>query len=290
MDGIMKPIEDPCADMANGFLLLDVSAFSEISYESFTTVPCIPSTLTKAEELMPRLVRIGDLLSPQLEQMIDIFREQAAGEHPFVICAWIECDLGIEEVAEHLARFLCGPGPDGAKVLWRFFDPRAFATSVSVFSKDQRESLLGPIRSWRFTWCRNWWEVTHAACNPTPFFDFQTGWPTKEQWPIVKATRVINKVLNRFGDGGEPTSEECLYRLRTSITYLEDGLRMNLRDENDLEEFVYLCARYGEAYRRHPKLVPIWDALIHEEISWTDVLSQLHAADFDRLNLLVYSQ
>lgn len=290
MNGIMKPIEDPCADMATGFLLLDVSAFSDISYESFTTVPCIPSMLTKAEELMPRLVRISDLSPLQLEQMIEIFREQAAGEHSFVICAWIESDLDMAELAEHVARFLCGPGPQGSKVLWRFFDPRAFATSVAVFSEDQLESLLGPITSWRFTWSRNWWQVTQIVCNPSPLFDFQKGWPTEEQWPTVTGTRVINKVLDRFDSDRKLTSEECLHLLRTTITHVEDGLRLNLRDENDLAEFVYLCAKYGEAYRRHPKLVPIWDALIHEEISWTDVLSQLQAADFDRLNQVVYSQ
>lgn len=289
MDGIMTPIEDPCADMASGFLLLDVSAFSDLSYESFTTVPCIPSTLTKAEELMPRLVRVSDLSPPQLEQMRDIFREQVAGEHPFVICAWIDCDLDVGDLAEHIARFLCGPGHDGAKVLWRFFDPRAFATSISVFSHEQRQSLLGPIKSWKFTWSRNWWQVTQDISDPSPLFDFQTGWPTAQQWPTVQGTRVINKVMKRLGEGRQLASGECLHFLQAAIAYFGDGLRLNIHDETDQVEFVYLCARYGAAYRRHPKLVPKWDALTQQKITWADVRSQLHTTDFDRLDVVVNS-
>lgn len=286
---IIEPIEDPCADLKTGFLLMDVSAFSDISYESFKTMACIPSALTKAEELMPRLVRIRDLSPPQLEQMIDIFRQQAAGEHPFVICGWIEADLDLEDLAEHIARLLCGPGHDGTKILWRFFDPRVFVTFISVSSQEQRQSLLGPIRSWKFTWCRNWWQVTQDVCDPSPLFDYQTGWPTAQQWSTVQATRVINKVMKQLADDKNLTSGECLHFLQAAITYFGDGLRLNLHDEDDRVEFVYLCAKYGAAYRNHPKLVPVWNALMREEISWVDVRSQLHAADFIRLDVVLNS-
>lgn len=289
MDGAMKPIEDPCADLTTGFLLMDVSASSDLDYGSFRTIPCVPSALTKAEALMPCLISVSDLSPAQLEQMVDIFRQQAAGEHSFVICAWIECDLEIGDLAEHLARFLCGPGPDGAKVLWRFFDPRTFATSMSVFSQEQRKSLLGPIGGWRFTWCRNWWLISQSPCEPCVLLDFHTGWPTGPQWPLVQGTRVVNKAINRLANEIKLAPKACLHILRAATTYLGDSMRLNLHNENDQAEFVYLCVKYGSAYRHHPKLARAWDALMQEKISWTDVCSQLHAADFDCLNVAIYS-
>ena len=286
----MKLIEDPCLDLTTGFLLVDVSNFPEISSESFKAVPCVASRLTNVEELMPRLVSVRDLSPPQLEQMIGIFRQQVAGEHAFALSAWLECDLEVEALAEHLARFLCGPGPDGVDVLWRFFDPRAFAITMSLFSQDQREALLGPIKSWRFTWCRSWWLVSQKVGEPSLLFDFQTGWPTEQQWPSIRRSRVLNKVMNLLGTDRRLTSEECLRYQQISIVYLDDCTRLlNLINEDDQSEFVYLCVKYGAAYRRHPKLAAGWDALKEKKISWTDLRSQLDAADFNRLNASLIS-
>ena len=285
----MNPIADPCADLTGGFLLMDVSANSDINYESFRTVSCVPSGLTKAAELMPCLISVSDLSSSQLEQLVDIFRQQATGEHAFAICAWIECDLKIGDLAEHLALFLCGLGPDGAKVLWRFFDPRAFATSMSVLSQEQRQSLLGPIKSWRFTWCRNWWLISHKPCKPCPLSDSHTGWPTAQQWPLVQGTRVIHRTVNQLDNEMKLRAEQCVQILNAAITSFEDAIRLNLHNENDQAEFVYLCVKYGPAYRRHPKLARAWDELTQGNVGWIDVRSQLLAADFDHLKVVIYS-
>ena len=285
----MMPIADPCANLTTGYLLVDVCAFSDINYEGIRRVACIPSLLTKAEELMPCLISVSELSLPQLEQITEIFRGQTAGDHSFAICAWLDSDLEIGELAEHLARFLCGPGPNETKVLWRFFDPRAFATSMLVFSQVQCRALLGPIKSWKFTWCRNWWQVSQNNFEQNPLSDCQAGWPTTEQWPVLRGARMINNVINRFCDGRTPLPEESLQYLTKGIIHLVDGLQLQLHDEDDLSEFVFLCVKYGSSYRRHPKLAQAWAVLTQEKISWTDVRSKLLPADFERLNIAIYS-
>lgn len=286
----MKPIEDPCADLTTGYLLVDVSNFSDIHSGRFKAVPCVPAALTNFEDLMPCLVSVKDLPPPQLEQMTDILRQQAAGEHGFAICAWLECDAEIEVLAEHLAQFLCGPGPDGSKVMWRFFDPRTFATAMAVFLQDQRYALLGPIKSWRLTWCRNWWLVSNESCRPNLLFNFQDGWPTEKQWQSIRWSRVLQNIMNALGADKRLTAEECLRYQNASIAYLNEGTQLlNLSDENDQSEFVYLCVKYGSAYRCHPKLAAGWEALKEKKISWTDLRFRLSAADFERLNSLLDS-
>jgi hypothetical protein len=222
--------------------------------------------------------------------MTDIFRQQAAGEHPFAICAWLECDLEIDELAEHLARFLCGPGPDGGKVMWRFYDPRALAITTSLFSQEQLEVLMGPIKSWRFTWCRHWWSVSPKFDSSVLHWDSQRGWPTEQQWPSIQKSRLLNNVMNDLGSDRKLTADECLKYQQAFVVCLEECTRLlNIADEDDQFEFIYLCIKYGVAYRRHPKLAAEWGKLKDGKISWTDLRFQLSAADLDRLDSVLDS-
>ena len=231
----MNPINDPCADLNAGYLLIDVLNFPDIGIglDNRQLVSCIPPMLSRSQDLMPRLVSIEELTSTQLEQMTDIFRQQAAGEHSFAICAWLECDLKIDELAEHLSRFLYGPGPGGDKVLWRFYDPRAFAIAMSLFSQEQLVVLMGPIKSWRFTWCRHWWLVSQKFDRSAVPWDFQGGWPTDQQWPSIQRSRLINNVMNTLCAERKFTADECLKLQQASIFLLEECTRLNITEEDD---------------------------------------------------------
>lgn len=277
----MIAIDDPCTDLNSGYLLVDVSNFSEFSSEEFKSVPCVPTPLTNFEGLMPRLIGVKNLSNPQLERLTSIFRQQAEGQRGYAICAWIDCDSKIDELAEHIACFLCGPGPDGPGVLWRFFDPQVLAITMSVFSESQRQVLFGPIKKWRFAWCRNWWLISQKMNTPSPIFDFEMGWPTAEQWRHIRQSLVLNNVMNLVIADRQMASEECIRLVKELTVYLDDCTRqLNITDEDDQIEFVYLCAIYGSAYRRHPKLAEAWESLKYKKINWTDVKLQLNSTDF----------
>lgn len=283
----MTPIEDPCSNMDDGYLLVDVLNLQDIVLGDDQLVPCIPSALTNSQELMPCLVDIAKLSAAQHEAMMDIFREQAAGEHPFAICAWLECELEIDELAEHLARFLFVQNCDGAKVLWRYYDPRVFSLTNTLFSDAQRAALLSPIKRWRFTWCRNWWSVSQENINDNDYLEFQKGWPNLNQWFYLQKSRLINKILSALGTENKLAPEVCLKYQQKIMSYLDESLNvLNMTDEDDQSEFVYLCVKYGSAYRRHPGLRIAWDRLTKHEISWTDPCLQLSGAELEKLSML----
>ncbi|WP_444848477.1 DUF4123 domain-containing protein [Duganella caerulea] len=268
-------------------MLLDVCNLPpEFNCEPLKMIFCVPPELTNNQDLMPCLISVEVLSLAQLEQVIEIFRQQQAAQHPFTICAWLDCDLSIEELAVHIASFLSGLGPDGTSIFWRYFDPRVFSITMHLFTRQQRTALLGPIKNWWFTWCGNWWLVKGGADEADRLTSFQTGWPTVEQWPSILQSRVLHRVLAKYFLNSEPTALECLRYLKSSIEYLKDGaLTLGLADEDDQFEFAYLCVRYGEAYRRHPKLIEGWILLQQGKISWTALRLQLGQADFDRLNI-----
>jgi hypothetical protein len=284
----MVPIADPSADMTTGYWLIDIANFPTLSLTGVRTISCVPPSLANVQELMPFLIAIADLSPMQWNDMTEMFRQQVAGQHPFAICGWLESDLEIEDLAEHIARFLSGPGPNGKGLLWRYFDPRVFSTAMALFSDRQREALLGPIKNWRFTWCRHWWRVSGPVRQSDRLSDFQIGWPMHEQWPSILQSQVLNRVLTKLGTEKKLTHQECLRHQKTAIGYLDDCVStLRLGDEDDQTEFVYLCVMYGAAYRRHAKLTTGWIALQRGEISWTDLRFQLDKADFERLDVSI---
>jgi hypothetical protein len=280
----MTPTPNPCIGLDYGYLLIDVLNFGESWPETVESIPCIPAGLANVEALVPRLVDVATLSPSELEQMVEIFGQQATGEYPFAICAWLECDIEIEALAERIAFFLCGRGPEDSQIIWRYFDPRVFPIAMSLFSQEQRDALLGPIKNWRFAWCGNWWLVEHDAIHEPVILDQDIGWPTEQQWPSVQRSRVINNVLKLLGTNAHLTHEQCMRYLAMSIVNLNDCIgTFHLADENDQTEFVYLCTTFGLAYRRHAKLAAGWSALKEGAISWTDLRLQLNANDFAKI-------
>lgn len=280
----MEPISDPHADITSGYLLVDVSNLPELDCEPINMVTCVPPALTNFQELMPCLVAVDEMSHTQREQLTKMLEYQRIGEHAYAICAWLDCDLDIEELAVHIAGFLSGPGPEGLPVFWRYFDPRVFATVMVLFSPTQRDALLGPIKCWRFVWSRYWWHVTRTAAPSDSLFQHLTGWPTDQQWSRLVQSRVVNRVLDKLGEDVVLAPGDCLQYQTSTMEYLADDAITRHLSEDDKSEFGYLCARYGAAYRSHEKLSRSWDALQRGEISWTDVRFLLDTSDYARLD------
>jgi hypothetical protein len=280
----MESIPDPRVDITTGYLLIDVANLPELDCEPINLIGCVPPALTNYQELMPCLVAVDEMSLTQRQQLIKMLEYQRASEHAYAICAWLDSDLDIEELAVHIARFLSGPGPEGLPVFWRYFDPRVFATAMALFSPTQRDALLGPVKCWRFVWCRHWWHVKRTAAKSDSLFNHLIGWPTDHQWSKLVQSRVVNQVLEKLGEGVVLAPGDCLQYQQVTMEYLADDAITQHLSEDDKSEFGYLCARYGAAYRRHEKLSRSWDALRRGEISWTEVRFLLDSSDYLRLD------
>jgi hypothetical protein len=155
---------------------------------------------------------------------------------------------------------------------------------MALFSSTQREALLGPIKSWRFVWCRNWWCVKRTTSQSDSLADRLTRWPTNEQWPRLSQSRVVNQILEKLGEDQTLQPQECLRYQQAALQYLADEAITARLSEDDQSEFGYLCARYGAAYRHHEKLRHAWQALQRGDMSWTEVRFLLDQSDYARLD------
>lgn len=282
---MMQPIPDPSTNIFTGYLLVDVCNLPELDCEAMEMVPCVPPALVNSQELMPCLIAVDQMSIAQKNQVLSMLKYQRAGEHAYAICAWLDCDLSIDELAIHIARGLSGISIGGTMVFWRYFDPRVFATTMALFSPAQRDALLGPIRSWQFVWCRNWWSVTRTVSPSDCLSDFLASWPTDQQWPRLLQTRVLNRILDKLGDDQALQPEDCLRYQQVALQHLAEDVITSYLNEDDLSEFGYLCTKYGAAYRLHEKLRHGWEALRCGEMSWTDVRFLLDQTDYARLDL-----
>lgn len=280
----MVPISDPSADITTGYWLVDVSNLPELDCDAMQMVSCVPPGLANSQELMPCLIAVEGMSRAQRVQVARMLKYQHTGEHAHAICAWLDCDLSIDELAVHVGACLCGAGPGDAPVFWRYFDPRVFATTVALFSSAQRDALLGPIKRWQFVWCRSWWNVTRVVAFNDSIANSIAGWPTDQQWPQLLQSRVLSQILDKLGEEDALEPEQCLRYQKVALGYLQDDEITSHLNEDDQSEFGYLSTRYGAAYRYHEKLGHGWDALQRGEISWTDVRFLLDKSDYARLD------
>ena len=262
---------DVLDDLKEGYLLVDRCNYGDFDPQGIEMVPCVPSDLTNASDLMPCLVDAKKLSSDHRSLLVEILRQQTQEEHPFAICGWLDADVGIEELAEHIAGFISGTGPDCKNLLWRYFDPRVFSTTVAIFPDAQREALLGPIKKWRFTWFHRLWLVSGGEEDVDYLENFDNAWPNMNQWQTIFQSREINRVLGKFRFQKESKYNSLLEYQKIVIGYLFESVsKLNLDDQDDQVEFAYLCTKYGAAYREHPRLKAWWLPLSKGDISWSE--------------------
>jgi Domain of unknown function (DUF4123) len=280
----MEVIEDASVDLMKAYILVDPCNYGEFDPEGMELVPCIPAHMANGQDLMPRLINGRNLSSLNHARLIETTRQQIEEQHPFAICAILNSEVDIDELAEHIAQFITGPGPDGKGLLWRYFDPRVFSTTVSSCSEIQRKALLGPIEKWQFTWFQKWWSVSGGREKVDALEIFDRAWPSPKQGLSISQSRMLNRVLNKLYSEEKMEIERLLAYQKTASEYLIEGLSfLHLNDEEDRVEFAYLCTKYGMTYRQHPRLRMAWLALQNGEISWTEVRLQLDIAEKGKL-------
>jgi hypothetical protein len=281
----MIPIADISAEIASGYLLIDASNYpGSLNCEPLPICTCVPADLTNIVSLLPGLVDISVLDAIQLKAVQEILAMQRAGVHAWTICAVLTTDVGMEELSEHLGCLLRVTDDDNRPVLWRFFDPRVFSLTMTVFDSEQRRALLGPVQEWRFVWRRHWWMTVGHPSKWNRLFDNDMAVPDKRQWLTLGSARLIDQVLLQLECESPLEPADCLRAQQSVIAYLaEASAELNLSEPEELVDFAYMCVKYGHNFRFHPKLKQAKPGLVSGRLSWFSFRRSLDSADLHAL-------
>jgi hypothetical protein len=272
----------------DGYLLIDPLNIDPDRFDAtLPTLRCTPPSLANADALTPRLVDLAALSPEQLASVRRMIAEENLDLVPPVLCAWLGSTLPIEALARHIARFLVGPDADGRQVMWRYYDPRVFSLAARILSDEQRRMLVGAVDLWRFPWCGRWWSVEGPGQVVQPLDSGMAAWPTPEQWSRLNQSALITRVLRELPDIRPPFSDaQCLrYQSEIGLSLIHARQELDLKDNDDLTQYALACARYGDRFRRHPKLATAWSALARGEIGWPTLRDMLSDDEYRTLEI-----
>lgn len=274
--------------LTHGFLLVEPATLVEApELAELDMRSCTPRALAHREELMPRLIDVAVLDEQARAAATEVWRAEPYAERPPVVCAWLDSDGGIDEVAEHVARYLVGPGADGQSVFWRYYDPRVLALTLTVLEPSQKQALLGPIRTWQFAWAGHQWAFRGPGTVADVLEAHAPAWPTAEQWLRVNRSEVVTQVVNRLP---VPSVDDAA-RLPSELDrILSDAMRYGLADGDALTDYAWHCVKYGPAFERHPILVDGCPLLAAGEITWPDIVMRFTPDDFASLETSRHSR
>jgi hypothetical protein len=277
----------PPGALRTGYLLIDPCNLDEYSLlEPLPMLRCTPAALTNSDEVMPRLVDVAELTPLQQDSLTEVMEAELHGERPPLVCAWLECAFDARALARHVSRFLVGPGADSGDILWRYYDPRVFASAVSVFRPAQSQALLGPVLTWRFPWWGRWWRVDGTGQEIASLKGVAPAWPDVRQWASLDGTAQVSRVLAELAyERGEMADADCLRLLREVAALMEAGKqRFNLSDSDALVGYALMNVRYGAEFRHHPKLVAAWSELQQGRIHWHELTALLDETDYQAMS------
>ncbi|WP_230947407.1 DUF4123 domain-containing protein [Burkholderia territorii] len=195
----MLPVPDDQELPTTGFLLVEPATLAHVpDLAALDMRACTPRVLAHREELMPRLIDLA-ALDPEGQRIaIERWQEEPRVERPPAICAWIDSAVDVDALAEHIARYLVGPGEGGQPVFWRYYDPRVLILTLAVFDPIQRTALLGPVHEWRFVWHGHRWSCAGLGAEIVAQDDQPSGWPRPDQWLRINRSEIADQIRRRL--------------------------------------------------------------------------------------------
>lgn len=266
----MVPITFCLDDIISGYILIDAAHLAHIpGYEELPVLPCTPHDLINIAHLMPVLADIATLSADQLQAVSQTMRIQEVGLSPPTICAILISDAGIKDIAEQISKFLSAIDDMGSPVYWRFFDPRVFSLTWSVFSAEQRRVLLGSILQWNFPWCGHWWGA-QEECDGTDYsLEIAKGFPTPGQWSTMKFSRQVDQILHRVNNEMNLQTCEWVSLQRSAIKLLiEASETLHMPEDEELIDFALTGIKYGKNFRYHPEFISAIGDLSNGKVRW----------------------
>lgn len=300
----------------SGYLLIDPGAFSGTGELDFLQpLVCRPTNWGGDLAGLPAIVDLAQCDVGQRDWLVSVINTEHEGRQrmPLMrpgICAYIEASVDAAALASYLAdQMLVLPVEKSghralAGALWRFFDPRVFANLCWILEASHLATLVGPASRWVYPWLDSWYEfntVEDHVSNP----GVQPGVAQRERiagfarididvWERTQRIAIINQTLVRLRLPTElPWQEKAAMAARVESALTDAERRLRWEQSEDQMNYAEHVARYGAAFRNHPRLVERWAQLEArtETMSCSELIALLtpeeyvalaqHAADRD---------
>lgn len=268
----------------SGHLIIDPGAFAGSGeLDALLPLVCSPTNWTRDFTGLPAIIDLAQCDPGQRDWLSTIINAEHESRlrMPLTragVCAYVQASVDTNSLAGHLAnQLLVLPVEKGGSralpgALWRFFDPRVFANLCWMLEPGKLEALVGPVSRWVFPWLDNWYEY-NAVDSEFSKRDTASEVPPPERiggftrididlWDRTQRIATINQTLARLGLPSEiPWQEKTATAALIELAVTEAERRLHWKQAEDQINCAEHIARYGAAFRDHPRLAGHWAKL-----------------------------
>jgi hypothetical protein len=268
----------------SGYLIVDPGAFPNIDELDFLQpLVCTPTNWGRDFTGLPAIIDLARCDVGQRDWLASVINAEHESRlyMPLTfpsVCAYVEASVDANTLARHLAnQLLVLPVEKGghqalAGALWRFFDPRVFANLCWILEPGHLTTLVGPVSRWVFPWLDSWYEFNANDFEFSKLDSVSEVAPLEriggfaridiEVWDRTQRIATINKTLARIGLPSElPWQEKAAMAAVVESALIEAQCRLHWKQAEDQMSYAEHIARYGAAFRNHPRLVDHWPKL-----------------------------
>lgn len=283
-----------------GYLIVDPGAFAESDeLDSLRPLMCRPTNWGRDFTGLPAIIDLAHCDAGQRDWLAIVINAEHESRLRMQltrpgVCAYVDAPVDANTLAGHLAdQLLVLPVEKSgnqalAGALWRFFDPRVFANLCWMLEPEHLTTLVGPASRWVFPWLDSWYEcnaILDTASDVAP--PERIGGFARidiDIWDRTQRIATINQTLARLGLPSElPWQDKAATAAVVESAVTEAERRLHWQQTDDQVNYAEHIARYGAAFRHHPRLVDHWVKLETrvETLSCSELIALLSQEEYE---------
>jgi hypothetical protein len=220
-------------------------------WEDLRGQPVVPLSHWRGKDaLFPLLVELRDNEEKRALARRHERRWEAQEETPYVM-ALFETPEPAEALVEHLTRRMAVHRLNGRMDVLRYYDPYVFRNLLWLFTPEQMDQLLGPIKTWHWREPDGQWQHYERQSEDAPgLIPLRL---TPEQWPTLLRMAELQNVARQLAWIGfiNAWSPKTMQR---ADALLAQARAQGLGSAEDRGLYAQQALRFGRDIHQHPVL------------------------------------
>lgn len=193
------------------------------------------------------------------------------------ISAWLECPLGMPQLAKHIENRMQVRRPNGLPTVFYWSNPAILWSLWPILNPKQQVALLGPIQRLHFLTPGG---DLQTLDNPEPSLQPPPLEMGIEQLQHIQQIGILNALLREWNE--RPTNPQAWVRLRdTALAALAQARALGLSEARDQRVFAECMLELGPAFASHPRIAAYFKQA--QANSFAGFIADLSEADWQRL-------